>query len=54
MKKVIVFGGSGFLGSYVCDELTNVGTSKIGIPMQIPKITPIIFIILLIKVLFLT
>jgi UDP-glucose 4-epimerase len=25
MKKVVVFGGSGFLGSYVADELTNKG-----------------------------
>jgi UDP-glucose 4-epimerase len=25
MKKVTVFGGSGFLGSYVCDELTKRG-----------------------------
>ena len=25
MKKVVVFGGSGFLGSYVCDELTRRG-----------------------------
>jgi len=24
-KKVVVFGGSGFLGSYVCDELTRRG-----------------------------
>ena len=27
MKKVVVFGGSGFLGSYVADELTNRGYS---------------------------
>ena len=25
MKEVIVFGGSGFLGSYVADELTRRG-----------------------------
>ena len=25
MKKAIVFGGSGFLGSYVADELTERG-----------------------------
>lgn len=29
MKKVVVFGGSGFLGSYVADELTNRGYSVI-------------------------
>jgi|TARA_Y100000310_G_scaffold329216_1_gene398628 UDP-glucose 4-epimerase len=27
MKKVVVFGGSGFLGSHVCDKLTDVGHS---------------------------
>ncbi len=25
MKKVVVFGGSGFLGSYIADELTHRG-----------------------------
>ena len=25
MKKVVIFGGSGFLGSYVADELTRRG-----------------------------
>ena len=25
MKKALVFGGSGFLGSHVCDELTRHG-----------------------------
>ena len=29
MKKVVVFGGSGFLGSYVADELTRRGYSVI-------------------------
>lgn len=29
MKKVVVFGGSGFLGSYVCDELSLRGYSVV-------------------------
>ena len=27
MKKVVVFGGAGFLGSHVCDKLTDAGYS---------------------------
>ena len=40
MKKVIVFGGSGFLGSYVADELTHRGFSVVvGDKTQIDLVT---------------
>ena len=29
MKKVVVFGGAGFLGSHICDKLTDAGYSVI-------------------------
>ncbi len=47
MKKVVVFGGSGFLGSYVADELTNRGYS-----VTIADINPSKYLKLVILLLF--
>jgi NAD-dependent sugar epimerase/dehydratase len=37
MKKVVVFGGSGFLGSYVADELTSRGYNVIIADINVSK-----------------
>ena len=37
MKKIIVFGGSGFLGSHVADKLSSKATFNLILPEMINK-----------------
>ena len=37
MKKIVVFGGSGFLGSYIIDELINQGFYVVNADITPPK-----------------